>query len=108
MPHKHKRKADDNGDEVFDLPPTQRAAPLPAGKGRTANPRPKKRSKISNNKNDYGTDDTPKAFARLMAFKARGQGRTQGPRQRRTSREEEGATEEEQQRRGGETQEEQQ
>lgn len=78
MPHKHKRKADDNGDEVFDLPPTQRAASLPAGKGRTANPRPKKRSKISNNKNDYGADDTPKAFARLMAFKARGKGGPKG------------------------------
>ncbi|KAF2273147.1 uncharacterized protein EI97DRAFT_436389 [Westerdykella ornata] len=75
MPHKHKRKAEADADEVFDLPPTQRAAPLPTGKGRAANPRPKKRSKTSsNNNNDYGADDTPKAFARLMAFKTRGRG----------------------------------
>ncbi|KAF2260159.1 hypothetical protein CC78DRAFT_536577 [Lojkania enalia] len=61
MPHKHKRKAD--GDEsYFDLPPTRRAAPLPVGKGRAPNPAPKKR-KIANG---YGSDDTPKAFARLM------------------------------------------
>jgi hypothetical protein len=71
MPHKHKRKADADDKDVWNLPPTQRATPLPVGKGRAPNPAPKKR-KISGNQ--YGADDTPKAFARLMAFKAKGKG----------------------------------
>jgi hypothetical protein len=69
MPHKHKRKAGEDDD--FNLPPSQRATPLPVGKGRAPNPQPKKR-KIAGNQ--YGADDTPKAFQRLMAFKARGKG----------------------------------
>ena len=46
-------------------------------KGRDANPLPRnKKAKTKHNAsakdNSYGADDTPKAFARLMAFKARG------------------------------------
>lgn len=75
MPHKHKRKAD-NDDTHFNLPPTDRAAALPVGKQRAPNPQPKKKRKTGNGGNGegYGADDTPKAFARLMAFKARGKG----------------------------------
>jgi hypothetical protein len=74
MPHKHKRKADDATADDFDLPPTSRAVPLPVGKSRAPNPAAKKRKTSSNKSTNYGADDTPKAFARLMAFKARGKG----------------------------------
>lgn len=74
MPHKHKRKAEDSNADDWDLPPTARAAPLPVGKGRAPNPAAKKRKTSSNKNSSYGADDTPKAFARLMAFKARGKG----------------------------------
>ena len=59
----------------FDLPPNVRAAPLPVGKNRpsTSNSTTKKR-KI-NHVQGYGTDDTPKAFARLMAYSKTGKHR---------------------------------
>ncbi|KAF2742037.1 hypothetical protein M011DRAFT_482004 [Sporormia fimetaria CBS 119925] len=72
MPHKHKRKADGDHADLFNLAPTERAAPLPVGKARAPNPRPKKQRKLTTT--DYGADDTPKAFARLMAFSQRGKG----------------------------------
>lgn len=74
MPHKHKRRAEDDGDDVYNLPPTQHATPLPVGKARAPNPRPKKRKIVT----EYGADDTPKAFQRLMAFKERGKGPNKG------------------------------
>ncbi|KAJ4342536.1 hypothetical protein N0V95_006937 [Ascochyta clinopodiicola] len=66
MPHKHKRKAGDAPD--FDLPPTSRAAPLPVGKGKTANVNTKSKKRKVAHVEGYGQDDTPKAFQRLMAF----------------------------------------
>ncbi|KAF2112909.1 hypothetical protein BDV96DRAFT_497077 [Lophiotrema nucula] len=78
MPHKHKRKADN--DDSYDLPPSDRAAPLPVGKARAPNPVPKKKRKVVDG---YGADDTPKAFARLMHMKAKGRprdGLDNGPR----------------------------
>ncbi|KAJ4323681.1 hypothetical protein N0V94_001740 [Neodidymelliopsis sp. IMI 364377] len=66
MPHKHKRKAGDAPD--FDLPPTSRAAPLPVGKGKTANTAAKSKKRKIAHVDGYGQDDTPKAFQRLMAF----------------------------------------
>lgn len=53
----------------FDLPPSVRAAPLPVGKVRTA-PAQKSKKRKTTHVQGYGTDDTPKAFARLMAFSA--------------------------------------
>ncbi|KAF2678516.1 hypothetical protein K458DRAFT_394790 [Lentithecium fluviatile CBS 122367] len=75
MPHKHKRKAD-NDDSNFDLPPTARATPLPVGKARALNPAPRNKKRKSGHIEGYGTDDTPKAFARLMVLKATGKQRS--------------------------------
>ncbi|KAF2438497.1 hypothetical protein P171DRAFT_162349 [Karstenula rhodostoma CBS 690.94] len=66
MPHKHKRKAEHDANN-FNLPPSVRAAPLPVGKARTA-PAQKSKKRKTTHVQGYGTDDTPKAFARLMAF----------------------------------------
>ncbi|KAF2652222.1 hypothetical protein K491DRAFT_605387 [Lophiostoma macrostomum CBS 122681] len=77
MPHKHKRKAE-NADEFFDLPPSARAAPLPVGKSRASNPQPRKKRKVANSADNYGLDDTPKAFSRLLAFQAKGGKRRNG------------------------------
>ncbi|KAK7192018.1 hypothetical protein DPSP01_003889 [Paraphaeosphaeria sporulosa] len=68
MPHKHKRKAEHDANN-FDLPPSVRAAPLPVGKVRTT-PAQKSKKRKTTHVQGYGTDDTPKAFARLMAFSA--------------------------------------
>ncbi|KAF9736804.1 hypothetical protein PMIN06_008163 [Paraphaeosphaeria minitans] len=68
MPHKHKRKAEHDANN-FDLPPSVRAAPLPVGKVRTT-PAQKSKKRKTMHVQGYGTDDTPKAFARLMAFSA--------------------------------------
>ncbi|KAJ4290212.1 hypothetical protein N0V90_010427 [Kalmusia sp. IMI 367209] len=74
MPHKHKRKAD-NDEKNFDLPPSVRAAPLPVRKNTTTSaPRPKKRK--TSHVEGYGVDDTPKAFARLMSFQQTGKRRS--------------------------------
>ncbi|KAH6642023.1 hypothetical protein C7974DRAFT_384686 [Boeremia exigua] len=72
MPHKHKRRAGDAPD--FDLPPTSRAAPLPVGKGKTANTSAKTKKRKLAHVEGYGQDDTPKAFQRLMAFSQAGVG----------------------------------
>lgn len=90
MPHKHKRKAGDAKEYVglsslnsqchftddcsFDLPPTVRAAPLPVGKGKTANTNAKSKKRKIAHIEGYGQDDTPKAFQRLMAFSQGGVG----------------------------------
>ncbi|KAL1606319.1 hypothetical protein SLS60_003721 [Paraconiothyrium brasiliense] len=66
MPHKHKRKAE-HDENNFDLPPSIRAAPLPVGKNRPS-PAQKTKKRKTSHIQGYGTDDTPKAFARLMAF----------------------------------------
>lgn len=64
----------------FDLPPTERAAPLPVRNAKTSNQnaRPNKKRKINKSNGivgGYGADDTPKEFARLMAFKTTGKRR---------------------------------
>lgn len=59
----------------FDLPPNVRAAPLPVGKNRPATAPNSKKRKI-NHVQGYGTDDTPKAFARLMAYSKSGKRRS--------------------------------
>ncbi|KAI5368115.1 hypothetical protein Slin15195_G032480 [Septoria linicola] len=72
MPHKHKRKRE-NDKEHYDLPPTKLAKSLPSyekvekkhhktQKG-TAKPKPKR---ISDATKIYREDDTPRAFARMM------------------------------------------
>merc|ERR1712000_307828 len=60
MPHKHKRKRGEDPD--FDLPPSQRARPLPVGvKGKTApQTKPKRQARFKDN-------DAPRAFRRIMA-----------------------------------------
>ncbi|KAH7113773.1 hypothetical protein B0J11DRAFT_139909 [Dendryphion nanum] len=84
MPHKHKRKAE-NDDSHYNLPPSARAAPLPVTTSRHGAPltanfaktRTSKKRKVANIQG-YGADDTPKAFARLMAFKTSGGKRRSG------------------------------
>ncbi|KAF2646098.1 hypothetical protein P280DRAFT_494613 [Massarina eburnea CBS 473.64] len=77
MPHKHKRKAG-NDEANFNLPPTEHAAPLPVPKVRgTANSGPRNKKRKTNTVVEgYGADDTPKAFARLMAFSQGGKRRS--------------------------------
>jgi hypothetical protein len=66
-PHPHTNTA-----PSFDLPPTARATPLPVGKGRTAQTSARTKKRKIAHVEGYGQDDTPKAFARLMAFSANG------------------------------------
>ncbi|KAF2825570.1 hypothetical protein CC86DRAFT_294465 [Ophiobolus disseminans] len=68
MPHKHKRRADDDDENQFNLPPTLHATSLPVGKARTFSSAPKAKKRKTGHVEGYGVDDTPKAFARLMAF----------------------------------------
>ncbi|OCT45223.1 putative urease accessory protein [Cladophialophora carrionii] len=76
MPHKHKRKRDDDASN-YDLPPTQRAKTLAVHQ--KADPiftsdierkrrRGERKQKKEHQKNQYREDDTPKAFKRLLAF----------------------------------------
>ncbi|KAL2438371.1 hypothetical protein ABEF95_008019 [Exophiala dermatitidis] len=79
MPHKHKRKRDED-ESNFDLPPTTRARPLPSlaatkqesiftsDKETKAKAQQKKIASKRKSKPNGFDDDTPKAFARLMAF----------------------------------------
>ncbi|KAJ3498783.1 hypothetical protein NLG97_g861 [Lecanicillium saksenae] len=65
MPHKHKRKRGDDAD--FNLPPSQRALPLPVnsksiGTSTGTSRQAKKRRQAKSD------DDAPRAFKRLMAF----------------------------------------
>jgi hypothetical protein len=76
MPHKHTRKRAPDGkdDSHFNLAPSARARPLPAyagvtkttGKGKQQAAKQKVKPKISTT--GYKEDDTPRAFARMMAF----------------------------------------
>lgn len=67
MPHKHKRKRGE--EDVFDLPPSQRALPLPVASskrnGKQATEQPNKKKQRKDHKNN---NDAPRAFRRLMAF----------------------------------------
>ncbi|KPI35520.1 uncharacterized protein AB675_10919 [Cyphellophora attinorum] len=86
MPHKHKRKREDNDKADFDLPPTAKAAPLPAtsrpkavvalddkdGTAKRSNKRRKPNSAGSKQHQARPMDDTPKQFARMMAFQNEG------------------------------------
>ncbi|KZF26545.1 hypothetical protein L228DRAFT_264926 [Xylona heveae TC161] len=86
MPHKHKRR---NGDDSsgFDLPPSRMARPLPVGKqagnsnkGKNKNGNKNKDSSNSAKSDDANSflskpitsyhDDTPRAFARMMAWQS--------------------------------------
>ncbi|PLB51122.1 hypothetical protein P170DRAFT_406739 [Aspergillus steynii IBT 23096] len=72
MPHKHKRRQNDSN--IYDLPPSMIAKPLPTrdpqakskkkGKDAKKNPPPTQQSDYS--RKSAGEDDTPKAFLRLM------------------------------------------
>lgn len=71
MPHKHTRKGEDK--TSIDLPPSVIAKPLPVSKSANANgiftsEINSKRSNKKRKRNKDVQDDTPKAFARLMAF----------------------------------------
>ncbi|KAL5115514.1 hypothetical protein ACEQ8H_006577 [Pleosporales sp. CAS-2024a] len=68
MPHKHKRRSDDDDANQFNLPPDLYATSLPVGKARTFGSAPKAKKRKTGLVEGYGADDTPKAFARLMAF----------------------------------------
>jgi hypothetical protein len=86
MPHKHKRKRDENDKADFDLPPTAKAAPLPAtsrpkavvahddhdGTAKRSNKRRKPNGAGNKQQQGKPTDDTPKQFARMMAFQNEG------------------------------------
>lgn len=62
----------------FNLPPTQHATSLPVGKARTFSSAPKVKKRKIATVDGYGADDTPKAFARLMAFSTGGKPRRSG------------------------------
>ncbi|KAK0392173.1 hypothetical protein NLU13_1671 [Sarocladium strictum] len=67
MPHKHKRKRE-GGEGDYELPPSQRARPLPVGNSKQSSTiftsDTKKKRK---NKNKGVDNDTPRAFRRIMA-----------------------------------------
>ncbi|EXJ63470.1 uncharacterized protein A1O5_11519 [Cladophialophora psammophila CBS 110553] len=84
MPHKHKRKRDED-DSNFDLPPTARARTLAVHQKQESiftsdaekkrKREAKKQQQREKKKKDSGgdfEDDTPKAFRRLMSFQAGG------------------------------------
>ncbi|KAI1610846.1 hypothetical protein EDD36DRAFT_305004 [Exophiala viscosa] len=72
MPHKHKRKRDDKDASDFDLPPTSRAKTLPPKKQETVFTSEPPTKKREHKRKKPDKDDTPKAFARLMAFQTTG------------------------------------
>ncbi|MCJ1376923.1 hypothetical protein MMC17_000013 [Xylographa soralifera] len=76
MPHKHKRGRNE-GKDNYELPPTSLAKPLPVIKPWNAStnisggiPNPSLKRKSAGK--DVSKDDTPRAFARLMAFHTQG------------------------------------
>ncbi|KAF2667234.1 hypothetical protein BT63DRAFT_481672 [Microthyrium microscopicum] len=86
MPHKHKRRAQDNTANHYDLPPTSKAKPLPVRdtqkdaknvqqkgqqKGQQRNTRPSSKSETPAITN-YKGDDTPRAFKRLLNLQKTG------------------------------------
>jgi hypothetical protein len=52
----------------FNLPPDQVATSLPVGKSKTFGNAPRVKKRKAAHVDGYGADDTPKGFARLMAF----------------------------------------
>ncbi|KAL6249331.1 hypothetical protein RBB50_003184 [Rhinocladiella similis] len=77
MPHKHKRKREDQAETNFDLPPSTRARTLSVHqKSETIfesskDKKSKREAKKASKKTDV-KDDTPKSFARLLAFQQNG------------------------------------
>lgn len=71
MPTKHKRKRDPDDRSTHDLPPTAYARPLPVIAPTKQFLEPRKRQKLDKPRKRKG-DDTPKAFARLMAWTQQG------------------------------------
>jgi len=66
MPHKHKRKRGEDPDH--DLPPSQRARPLPVGKKtKTQGPNPASEPKNRSKKHRKEQNDAPRGFRRVMA-----------------------------------------
>ncbi|PPJ50932.1 hypothetical protein CBER1_06531 [Cercospora berteroae] len=84
MPHKHKRKRENDKDH-FDLPPTKLARPLASyekvekkhhkAKRGTPKPQPKRQSNAAIT---YKGDDTPRAFARMMHLQQTGKRQRSG------------------------------
>ncbi|KHN95422.1 uncharacterized protein MAM_06699 [Metarhizium album ARSEF 1941] len=66
MPHKHKRKRGEDDD--FDLPPSQKALPLPVSTSRQNGKRMGDQAKQKPRRKDRKSDDGPRAFKRIMAF----------------------------------------
>lgn len=67
MPHKQKRKRDGDDSANRDLPPSKLARPLPTNSQNPTTHATKKRKRTA-----APTDDTPKAFARILAFQRTG------------------------------------
>ena len=89
MPHKHVRVRDPSDKTTYNLPPDKIANPLPVGKhgasvfsSKTtedaADEKSRKARSKAKRKRDQQKDDTPKAFARLMAWQSSG-GKTKLP-----------------------------
>lgn len=79
MPTKHKRKRDTDDKSHYDLPPTTKARSLPVIAPTKDFLVPRKKQKLDDGPGRSGkakktktTDDTPKAFARLMAWHTQG------------------------------------
>lgn len=72
MPTKHKRKRDDDKTQ-YDLPPTTKARSLPVISPTKDFLAPRKKQKVEGGKRPKkNSDDTPKVFARLMAWHTQG------------------------------------
>ncbi|MCJ1311213.1 hypothetical protein MMC25_004884 [Agyrium rufum] len=77
MPHKHKRQKINDGSD-YNLPPTSPARPLPVTKrattstfltpSTTKSALKRKRASAASKTNGFSTDDTPRAFTRLLNF----------------------------------------
>ncbi|KAF1815730.1 hypothetical protein P152DRAFT_505546 [Eremomyces bilateralis CBS 781.70] len=80
MPHKHKRKRDDDKGRDADLPPSMIAKPLRPGHNPPPPPKgPKRAKKPKLSKDpDQWANDTPRAFLQLMRL-GRGEKRPKGP-----------------------------
>ncbi|KAI5461062.1 hypothetical protein BGZ63DRAFT_384860 [Mariannaea sp. PMI_226] len=65
MPHKHKRKRGVDNDADFDLPPSQKARPLPVASKKFAAPQTGSKGKKKGKRTE---DDAPRAFRRLMSI----------------------------------------
>ncbi|KAF2398808.1 hypothetical protein EJ06DRAFT_557989 [Trichodelitschia bisporula] len=70
MPHKHKRK--DNSDDVYNLPPTQVARPLPTNQPVTVFSKSDSTKSRKRKQQGEKDNDTPRAFQRLMRLRENG------------------------------------